>query len=253
MNRRELLGAAATAAILTEAAATLPAQAQNDAIRVLCWSEHTEPREIYPNGIDGLTAEILNRVPGVKATAAALEDPDQGVPDSVLDNVDVIAWWGHQKHGQVRDDRVDAIVQRMKERGLGFLAMHSSHYSKVLKKALNSSGDLGGVGDGGREMVYVVNPKHPIAKGVKDFAIPVEEFYDEPFGIPEPHTVVFFSVFEKTGPNGEIRKFRSGAAFEVGKGRLFYFRPGHEAFRTYYQPEVQKVLQNSVLWLARKS
>jgi trehalose utilization protein len=255
MDRRTLLGAAAgIAGAGVIGSIARQAEAQNNPLRVLCWSEWTEPKNVYPNGIHGTVAECLNKIPNVKATVASLSDPEQGLSDSALAEVDVMTWFGHQKHGQVRDDRVDAVVKRIKENGMGFLALHSSHYSKVLKKALNCTGDLGGdiVGDGGKETVYVVNRKHPIAKGVTDFTIPEEEFYDEPFGIPEPDELVFFSVFEKKGKNGNNRVFRSGACWEVGKGRFFYFRPGHETFPTWHMAEVHKILQNATLWAARK-
>jgi trehalose utilization protein len=253
MNRRELLGAAAALAgtALAESRPA-PARAEDKTLRVLCWSELTEPKSIYPNGIHGAVAEFLNKQPGIKATVASLNDSEAGVSDSVLAETDVVTWFGHKKHDQVPDARVDAIVRRMKENGMGFLALHSSHYSKVLKKALNTSGNLGGVGDGGKETVYVVDPAHPIAKGVSDFTLPHEEFYDEPFGIPEPQALVFLSVFDSTRPDGQHNKFRSGACFEVGKGRLFYFRPGHEEYPTFFNAEVQKILANAVLWLGRK-
>jgi trehalose utilization protein len=252
MNRRELLG---TAAVTAGAAliAGKAAEAQAKDLRVLCWSEHTEPKGVYPNGIPGAVAEYLNKQPGIKARTAFLEDTDQGISDETLDNIDVLTWWGHQKHALVRDDRVDAILMRMRERGLGVFAMHSSHYSKLLKRALNTSGDLGGVGNGGQETVYVVNPAHPVAKGVTDFALPIEEYYDEPFGIPEPHHLVFFSVFTEGGtPEGRLRRFRSGAGWEVGKGRLFYFRPGHEEYPTYFHPMVQTIIGNVVNWLGHR-
>jgi len=248
MNRRDVMTAAAVAA----AGAARAAQAQ-EPLRVLCWSERTEPSSVYPKGINGTLADYLNSQPGVKATVANLQDQDQGVPDRVIEQSDVIAWFGHQKHGEVRDDRVQAIVRRMKENGLGFIALHSSHYSKVLKVALNSSGDLGGVGDGGQETVYVVNPAHPIAKGVTDFTLPEEEYYDEPFGIPEPDALVFFSVFSKPNKQGKTPRFRSGCCFEVGKGRLFYIRPGHETFPTWHHPQILKIVHNSCLWAARRT
>lgn len=250
MNRRELLGAAALAgaAVIESRAA-----AEERPVRVLCWSEVTEPASVYPNGIHGCVAEHLNKQPGIRARVASLTDPEQGVSDEVLAETDVLAWFGHQKHGQVRDDRVDAIVRRMNDHGLGFLALHSSHYSRVLKKSLNTTGNLGGVGDGGKETVYVVNPAHPIAKGVSHFTLPIEEYYDEPFGVPEPDALVLFSVFEKPNKKGGAPTFRSGCCFEVGKGRLFYFRPGHETFPTFFHPEVQKILANATLWLARRS
>lgn len=250
IDRRDVLRLAAAAA--GAAALRSPAGAADRPLRVLCWSELTEPKSVYPKGIHGAVAEAISRRPEIRATVASLEDPEQGLSDSVLAETDVITWFGHQKHGQVRDDRVEAIVRRMRENGLGFLALHSSHYSKVLKKALDCTGNLGGVGDGGRETVYVVNPTHPIASGVTDFVIPQEEYYDEPFGVPEPHALVFFSVFEKPARTGRVARFRSGACWEVGRGRLFYFRPGHETFPTFHMPEVHRILTNAVLWLGRR-
>ena len=46
---------------------------------------------------------------------------------------------------------------------------------------------------------------------------------------------------------GEV--FRSGCCFKRGNGRIFYFRPGHETFPVYHQPEVQKVLINAANWV----
>src|SRR5579872_908129 len=125
ITRRLLLGGAAAAAgaALMETSA-VAALAEDRPLRVLCWSERTEPGSIYPNGINGTVAEFLNKLPNVKAKTANLDDPDQGLSDSTLDEVDVITWFGHKRHDQVHDDRVAAMIQRMHERGLGFLALH---------------------------------------------------------------------------------------------------------------------------------
>jgi trehalose utilization protein len=68
--------------------------------------------------------------------------------------------------------------------------------------------------------------------------------YGEPFGIPEPDSLVFVSWFE----GGEV--FRSGCCYHREQGKIFYFRPGHETFPTYYQPEVRQVIANAVRWAA---
>ena len=68
--------------------------------------------------------------------------------------------------------------------------------------------------------------------------------YGEPFGIPQPDELVFLSWFA----GGEV--FRSGCCFRRGMGRIFYFRPGHETFPTYYNPNVVRILQNSARWAA---
>lgn len=262
MDRRTLLGAAAGlagAALVDQTGAI--AQAQDRPLRVLCWSERTEPASVYPEGGNAVVAAALNQHPGIHAEVASLNDPDQGLSQDRLESIDVLTWWGHQKHALVSDDLVRRVVARINEGKLGFVALHSSHYSKILKSALNTSGNLGmgrpgseQVGrDGGTETVYVVDEMHPVAKGVTDFVIPKEEFYNEPFGIPEPHALVFFSVFGAKAPNGENRKFRSGCAWNVGQGRFFYFRPGHEEYPTFHNENVQRVITNAVQWVGRRA
>src|SRR5579885_2158356 len=165
MNRRQLLGGAAVAAGATLVDAQLnQARAAGGPLRVLCWSERTEPASVYPNGGNAVIAEFLNKHPNVKAEVASINDLDQGIPDSRLDEIDVITWWGHQKHADVRDDRVNSILGRLKAGKLGVVCLHSSHYSKIFKHAINDSGDLGGgwATNGGQETVYVLDPNHPV-------------------------------------------------------------------------------------------
>ena len=45
---------------------------------------------------------------------------------------------------------------------------------------------------------------------------------------------------------GEV--FRSGCTFKRGRGKIFYFRPGHETCPTYHNPQVQKLLINAANW-----
>ena len=67
--------------------------------------------------------------------------------------------------------------------------------------------------------------------------------YSEPFHVPPPDEVVFEERWDK----GE--HFRSGCVWKVGKGRVFYFRPGHETYGVYQQPEPLLVMTNAVRWL----
>lgn len=94
--------------------------------------------------------------------------------------------------------------------------------------------------------VWTVSPAHPIARGLPPvFVLPTEEVWSEPFDVPRPDELVFVSTFR----GGEV--FRSGCCYERGRGRVFYFRPGHESHPTYHQPEVRRVLANGVRWAAR--
>jgi trehalose utilization protein len=98
---------------------------------------------------------------------------------------------------------------------------------------------------GERERLWVTSPGHPITDGIdSSIEVPVAEMYGEYFDIPDPDQLVFVSWFE----GGEV--FRSGCCYERGKGRIFYFRPGHEEYPIYYQEEIQDVLANGIRWAA---
>ena len=116
-------------------------------IRVTIWNEfhHEKTNEkakaLYPNGIHGTIKEFLSDCEDMTVTLAALDDPDQGLPEELLNNTDVLIWWGHMAHGDVDD----ALVRRIRKRvlnGMGFIALHSGHHSKPFKEILGSTGNL---------------------------------------------------------------------------------------------------------------
>jgi trehalose utilization protein len=201
---------------------------------------------VYPNDISGAVAEALKVAGGFEVRTAAIADADQGLSDAALAATDVLFWWGHVRHRRVQDDRVEAILKRVRGGGIGFVALHSSHYAKPFKRLVEASGDLGGVGiNDAPEQVLVKAPDHPLARGIRDFQIPREEFYNEPFDVPTPDVVVFESRW-RTG-----QWFRSGSVWKRGNGRVFYFRPGHETFPVYFQTEIRAILVNAARWLGQ--
>ena len=214
-------------------------------IRVLCWSEWSESKEVYPKGIHGEIAEYLNTQPGMAARTAQLDDPEQGLSQRSLGDTDVLVWFGHLYHDKVSDESVNRIMQRVTEGGMGFVPLHSSHMSRPLAALLGRSGHIAGWREADEwQRVEVRAPDHPVAAGVSDFMVPHDEMYAEPFDIPEPDTLVFYSYFQ----GGE--EFRSGCAWTRGKGRIFYFQPGHETLPVFRQPEIRRVIVNAVKWTA---
>jgi trehalose utilization protein len=174
---------------------------------------------------------------------ATLAEPEHGLPPAVLDETDVLLWWGHTAHDQVSDDVADRVVGRVLD-GMGLVVLHSGHYSKPFKRLMGTGCDLQWRHDE-RETVWTVAPGHPIAVGVPSpFVIPEQEMYGEFFDVPPPEQLVFISSF--TG--GEV--FRSGCCWTRGRGRIFYFSPGHETNPVYHQAEVQRVLVNGTQWAA---
>ncbi len=98
--------------------------------------------------------------------------------------------------------------------------------------------------DGAPSTIVVKSPKHPIVQGLpSSFKIPATEMYNEPFHIPDPDEV----IFEETWETGE--RFRSGIVWNIGNGRIFYFRPGHETYPIFKQEEVIQILANACQWL----
>ena len=220
--------------------------------RVLVWSEGTAPKNVYPKDINTVVADgLMASLKGWEIAIGNLGDPDQGCAPESIKKTDVLLWWGHQKHGQVKDENVAEIVRRVKEDGMGFIALHSSHFSKPLKRILGTNcGFKAYVADGSALKVIVKEPSHPISKGVKDFQQPHTERYSEPFEVPEPEAVPLDG--EYTLPDGSKEKSRQGLCWTIGKGKVYYFQPGHETYPVYQDPNTQLVLHNAVLWAAPK-
>ena len=220
------------------------------ALRVLVWNECVHEREnpvvrdIYPKGMHECIAEGLREDVDLAVRTATLHDPEHGLTNDVLANTDVLVWWGHAAHGEVSDAVVERVLARVWE-GMGFVALHSSHYSKVFKRLMGTSCSLTWREAGEKERLWVCNPAHPIARGIdRYFEIENTEMYGEPFAVPTPDEIVFISWFE----GGEV--FRSGCTWKRGNGRIFYFRPGHEVYPIYHHPKVRLVLRNAVKWAA---
>lgn len=219
--------------------------------KVVVWSEGTAPKNIYPNDVNTAIAEGLKPLKGWDVVTASINDPEQGLPDAVLSSTSVLIWWGHERHGDVNDALVERIVKRVKEDGMGFIATHSAHYSKALKAILGTPcGWKGYIDDGSKVEIIVKAPKHPIAKGVKDFAIPHTERYGDPFEAPTPDTFVFDGLY--TLPDGSHQHAQQGMTYTAGKGKVFYFQPGHEGYPIYNQEEVRLIFRNAVKWAAPK-
>ena len=217
-------------------------------IRVTIWNEFVHERQnptvaqVYPNGIHGALADFLSKHEDFQVRTATLDEPDYGLPQDVLDQTDVLLWWGHAAHDAVSDDVVTRVQQRVIA-GMGLIVLHSGHFSKVFKRLMGTNCALCWREAGERERVWVVNPGHPIAEGLGDcIELEHSEMYGEPFVIPTPDELIFVSWFQ----GGEV--FRSGATWTRGSGRIFYFSPGHEVYPIYHHPDIQRVIANAIRW-----
>ena len=222
---------------------------ENKKLVVTIWNEFRHERniphckELYPKGIHGCIKDFLDPDENLEVRLAALDDPDQGLPDEILNTTDVLMWWGHMAHQEVSDDLVAKIRHRVYTGKMGLIALHSGHHSKVFRTIVGTNGNLS-FGRDQNEIVWTLMPAHPIAAGVPSHFNIFDELYSEPFYIPQPDELVFGSWFE----DGFI--FRSGLCYYRGAGKVFYFQPGHEHCNSYYNEHVQRIIKNAVYWAA---
>ncbi|MBS4206964.1 ThuA domain-containing protein [Bacillus sp. FJAT-50079] len=216
-------------------------------MRVTVWNENRHEqqnplvKEVYPEGIHGAIASFLKEAE-IEVKAATLDEPEHGLTDEILQNTDVLIWWGHIAHEEVSDQVVEKVQQRVLD-GMGLIVLHSGHFSKIFKRLMGTSCDLKWREADEKERIWVIDPSHPIAEGIGEYIeLEKEEMYGEHFDIPAPDELVFTSWFE----GGEV--FRSGCTYRRGNGKVFYFRPGHETYPTYYNRDIQQVIINAVNW-----
>lgn len=219
-------------------------------IRVTVWNEFRHERttaevaKIYPEGIHATIAAALRKEENIEVHTATLDEPEHGLSRAVLQDTDVLIWWGHLAHNEVADEVVERVQRRVWD-GMGLIALHSAHFSKVFKRLLGTSCELKWREGSDHERLWVVQPGHPIVAGIGEYIeLDHEEMYGEHFAIPQPETLVLVSWFS----GGEV--FRSGCCYTRGQGRIFYFRPGHETYPTYHHVQVQRVIANAVRWAA---
>jgi len=196
------------------------------AIKVTVWNEfrHEKKEEriarVYPKGIHGAIAEGLSKDPEIQVRTATLDEPEHGLADEVLNDTDVLIWWGHMAHHEVRDDIVQKVYERVLK-GMGLIVLHSGHFSKIFTKLMGTSCTLKWREADERERLWVVEPGHPIAHGIGEYIeLEAEEMYGERFDIPTPDALVFVGWFR------EERFSEADAAITADMGKCFISSQG---------------------------
>lgn len=297
LSTRIILACFAVVLVVNSASAAEPKP-----VRVLVWDEQQpEQAKAYDNFLGNAIADHLRAKAGLRVLSVDINMPEQGLDTATLDATDVLVWWGHRKHLEIKDERVEEIVRRVLDGRLGFIGLHSAHFSQPfmrlmherakldaprqvpeaersgakfdfstpvkrspvkpeskLTPSLEKVGDVWKLtppgcsfpawrADGAPSHVRTLLPEHPIAAGLPaTWDIPQTEMYSEPFHIPAPDAVVFEERWDK----GE--HFRSGCTWQVGEGRVFYFRPGHETYPVFRQTENLRAIENAVRWATPK-
>lgn len=202
-------------------------------------------KAIYPQGIHSALASMLHENQKIgEIRTATLADHEEVMTQELLDDTDVLIWWGHMKHHKVSDVVVERCVKRVLG-GMGLIALHSAHASKPFQRLLGTeTGMLRWREAGEKARLWNIAANHPITQGLpQTFVVPHDETYGEPFGIPEPDQLLFLTWFQ----GGEV--FRSGCTWQRGEGKIFYLQNGHETFPVYYQAEIRTIIKNAVEWV----
>lgn len=219
-------------------------------LRVTVWGENRHEQTekhvaaIYPQGMHTTIAEGITENLGDTCTVhtVTLDDPKHGLTDEVLAHTDVLTWWGHAAHDEVSDEVVERVHRHVLS-GMGLVVLHSGHWSKIFTQLMGTTCTLRWHSERDRELVWTVDPTHPIARGVPHpIVIDEQEMYGEFFDIPTPDELVFVSSFS----SGEV--FRSGCTFRRGHGKIFYFSPGDQDYPVYHHEDVRRVIANGVAW-----
>jgi len=197
-------------------------------INVVVWDEQ-QPRQknLYPNFMGNHIADYLKKLPGFSVVSVSLTSPQQGLSKEVLDNCDVLIWWGHVRQSEVTPEKGRDIVRRIKAGQLSLITLHSAHWSTPFVEAMNERTRVNA-----RKMF----PATDTEKVEFTFVNPPEE----------PDEV----IMEERWPTGEW--FRSGAVWNIGKGKVFYFRPGHETYNVFHNPLVLRIIENTTRWLGEE-
>lgn len=301
---RGLLPILAATLMLTVGASRSPAA--DPPVRVVVWDEQQPAQKaVYENFLGNAIADYLKTRPGLSVVSVNQNDPQQGLSDAILDQCDVLVWWGHVRQREIKWETGQKIVERIKQGKLSLIALHSAHWSTPFIEAMNERTTSDALAkltpeqrksvkiesirpeykapqrdaavtpsseilpqadgtvllkislpnccfpayrpDGKPSHVRMLQPNHPIVKGLPaSFDVPHTEMYDEHFHVPMPDEI----ILEEKWDAGE--HFRSGMVWRIGQGRVFYFRPGHETFDVYKQPEPLLIVENAARWLAEQ-
>ena len=221
-------------------------------VRVTIWNEFVHERRdervraIYPDGIHATIARGIAPLGDLRVRTATLDEPELGLSDGVLAATDVLVWWGHVAHDEVSDEVVDRVQARVLS-GMGLVALHSAHFSRIFRRLMGTSCSLRWRESGDRERLWNLRPEHPILEGIGDHVeLAEEEMYGERFDIPDPDELLMIGWFQ----GGEV--FRSLCTWTRGLGRVVYFQPGHETHPTYHDASVQRIIANACIWARRR-
>jgi trehalose utilization protein len=124
---------------------------------------------------------------------------------------------------------------------MGLIVLHSGHESKIFQRLCGTRCSVQWRESCENGHIWIVDPTHPIVQGVSNpIELEAEETYAEPFDVPTPDELIGITWWK----GGEI--FRGMSIYKRGRGKVFYFHPGHETLPSYYNADVIRVIDNGI-------
>lgn len=106
-------------------------------VRVVVWDEQQPAqKQAYENFLGNAIADHLAKQPGLRVISANIDQPDKGLPTSLLDSTDVLVWWGHVRQGEISSELSRDIVARIRRGQLALVALHSAHWANPFIEAM---------------------------------------------------------------------------------------------------------------------
>lgn len=144
------------------------------------------------------------------------------------------------------DAHLDAIFDNVKNRGMGWMAVHCTLFSGRTEVE-----DFIGIEPILHQEIQPLivrdfNPDHPITKGIEPFFINLDEQFDCQIKEPATTTLLFRSLAVH-----DKREANSGWCLERGRGRVVGLLPGHYQW-TYRVPAYQEIFWRAAHWAMRR-
>ncbi len=145
------------------------------------------------------------------------------------------------------DENIDAIIDNVKNRGMGLLALHNSIW--IGNERFH---DLIGTNPVLHQEIQPIiikdlNRNHPITDTIDEFFVNIDEQFNAEIKYPSDTTVLFrtLAVHDKNDAVG-------GWCRTQGRGRIVGLLPGHEHW-IYRIPEYREILWRSAHWAMKKN
>lgn len=195
-------------------------------------------RVIFARGTKFFTPGLIADADLLVTARTGIEDPIDLYPDGLADEAKPgVRLW--------TDENVEAIMDNVENRGMGFLALHNTIYSR--RREICNFLDVEPVMHNQVQPLLVrdLNQNHPITKGIANFFINL----DEQFAVVIKSRTTT-TLFETTAIHDK-RNAVGGWCLEKGRGRIVGLLPGHTP-DPYTVPEYQEIIWRSAHWALRK-